>query len=246
MRTFQTLERATSLAPSRPTRLERVACQRRRVGVQGRRVRAAAREQLWSSLRRTCTLTSSGDDPPLVRLHGRIVVATSRRWRQLTVCATSTSPVCPSSSPVCRSSSPVCGEPTLQSVFTPLQSGITKLGKSASGSTGSTCLDRPYRRDPNPTSSPDGQGAAAAQRIRHGRKVAAGRRILCISTARRVLCCARSSVVRPVRQCRGRPAVKQCGVDADAHPPLPESTLGTPDDANDTEGVHSVAHSNRQ
>ena len=30
------------------------------------------------------------------------------------------------------------------------------------------------------------------------------------------------------------------------HPPLPESTLGTPDDANDTEGVHSVAHSIRQ
>ena len=28
-------------------------------------------------------------------------------------------------------------------------------------------------------------------------------------------------------------------------PSLPESTLGTPDDANDTEGVHSVAHSIR-
>jgi len=30
------------------------------------------------------------------------------------------------------------------------------------------------------------------------------------------------------------------------HPPLPESTLGTPDDAKDTEGVHSVAYSIRQ
>ena len=29
------------------------------------------------------------------------------------------------------------------------------------------------------------------------------------------------------------------------HPPLPKSTLGTPDNANDTEGVHSVAHSIR-
>ena len=29
-------------------------------------------------------------------------------------------------------------------------------------------------------------------------------------------------------------------------PPLPESTLGTPDDAKDTKGVHSVAHSIRQ
>ena len=29
------------------------------------------------------------------------------------------------------------------------------------------------------------------------------------------------------------------------HPPLPERTLGTPDDAKDTEGVHSVAHSIR-
>ena len=29
------------------------------------------------------------------------------------------------------------------------------------------------------------------------------------------------------------------------HPPLPESTLGTPDDANDTEGAHSIAHSIR-
>ena len=28
-------------------------------------------------------------------------------------------------------------------------------------------------------------------------------------------------------------------------PPLPESTLGTPDDANDTEGAHSIAHSIR-
>ena len=56
MRTFQTLEKATSLAPSRPVRLERAACQRRRVGVQGWRVRAAAREQLLHSLRRTCAL----------------------------------------------------------------------------------------------------------------------------------------------------------------------------------------------
>ena len=30
------------------------------------------------------------------------------------------------------------------------------------------------------------------------------------------------------------------------HPPLPESTLGTPDDAKDTKGVHSVAHSIRR
>ena len=29
------------------------------------------------------------------------------------------------------------------------------------------------------------------------------------------------------------------------HPPLPESTLGTPDDAKDTECVHSIAHSIR-
>ena len=56
IRTFQTLEKATSLAPSRPVRLERAACQRRRVGVQGGRVRAAAREQLLHSLRHTCTL----------------------------------------------------------------------------------------------------------------------------------------------------------------------------------------------
>ena len=42
MRTFQTLEKATSLAPSRTVRLEGAACQRRRVGVQGGRVRAAA------------------------------------------------------------------------------------------------------------------------------------------------------------------------------------------------------------
>ena len=30
------------------------------------------------------------------------------------------------------------------------------------------------------------------------------------------------------------------------HPSLPESTLGPPDDANDTEGAHSIAHSIRQ
>ena len=29
------------------------------------------------------------------------------------------------------------------------------------------------------------------------------------------------------------------------HPPLPETKLGTPDDAKDNEGVHSVAHSIR-
>ena len=56
IRTFQTLKQATSLAPSRLVRLERAACQRRRVGVQGGRVRAAAREQLRISLSHTCTL----------------------------------------------------------------------------------------------------------------------------------------------------------------------------------------------
>ena len=56
IRTFQTLKKATSLAPSRPVRLERAACQRRRAGVQGGRVRAAAREQLLHSHSRRCTL----------------------------------------------------------------------------------------------------------------------------------------------------------------------------------------------
>jgi len=59
VRTFSDGLFSLSATPSRPVRLERAACQRRRVGVQGRRVRAAAREQLWNSLRRRCTLSGT-------------------------------------------------------------------------------------------------------------------------------------------------------------------------------------------
>ena len=61
---------------------------------------------------------------------------------------------------------------------------------------------------------------------------------VCIPSARRVLCCARSSAVRPVRQCTGRAAAKT--VRSEVSMP----TLGTPANASGTEGGHTEVRHN--
>ena len=221
VRTFSDGLFSLSVTPSRPDQLERVACQRRRVGVQGRRVRAAAREQLLHILRRRCTLSGTWER---VGTYGRgrcgsNGLGTAHAWQGEVYYALGSCGAVAGGT--------VLGErPSilLPRVFTERPSGFnnnnndfigciyrvrisggtTGIKGGGAPGTGSQVPKAKVSLPRNAFGTPEGCGGAAD---------------VCIPSARKVLRCARSSAARPVRQCTGRPAGKQCGSDADAAPP---------------------------
>jgi len=85
-----------------------------------------------------------------------------------------------------------------------ISGGTTGIKGGGAPGTGSQVPKAKVSLPRNAFGTPEGCGGAAD---------------VCIPSARKVLRCARSSAARPVRQCTGRPAGKQCGSDADAAPP---------------------------